>query len=375
MNVLVYTGPETLQSSVSRTITSLRSALYPNYTVQPVTLQSLTSHPWTASCALLVFPACRDHLSLSSTAQASIRSYVENGGAFLGLRAGAKCGGTLLGSGDYSLRFQSRAGPTVYCSFLPGGDEQTHKISIVAEDGTAVNSVLASGVAGFEAVESSRAARIMARDAENNTVVAVQFEVGAGKLALWGLQLEVTIVAEDSASEVRVAEERRRDVLNKTLASLGLQLPTPLGSEPTHPLPQLLVAAPSRPDVVTRVLGSLNVKLPATYKDTSDTFAFHDASEAETLLQQYRVTAPPDNTRHVIVYENGVLPSTAFTPLFNVQQFFEDLKITRARAQQATSELWGVGEALFYGEVVTSTQTLLDKYISSVLELRPRSDN
>ncbi|EKM56709.1 uncharacterized protein PHACADRAFT_253991 [Phanerochaete carnosa HHB-10118-sp] len=361
MNVLVYTGPETLQGSVSLSITSLRSALYPNYTVQPVTLQSLTSHPWAASCALLVFPACRDHLALPSAVQASIRSYVENGGAFLGLRTAAKCGGMLLGSGDYTLRFQSKAGPTVYCSFVTGDEDQARKLGIVVEHGTTVSSVLAGAVAEFEGIESCHSARVVARNAEDHAVVAAEVEVGTGKIALWGVQLEVPIVAEDGASEVRVAEERRRDVLNKTLASLGLQLPMPPGSQPTHSLPQFLVASPSRPDVVARILESLAVKPPATLKDTNDTFAFHDAAEAETLLQQYRTAVPPDETRHVIAFENGALPPTVFTPLFNVQQFFEDLKTARGKAHLATSEPWGIGEALFYGEVVTSTQTLLDK--------------
>ena len=39
----------------------------------------------------------------------------------------------------------------------------------------------------------------------------------------------------------------------------------------------------------------------------------------------------------------------------------DDLKAARDKAGLTSSEPWGIGEALFYGEAVTSTQTLLDK--------------
>ncbi|GJE86299.1 biotin holocarboxylase synthetase-like protein [Phanerochaete sordida] len=359
MNVLVYTGPETLPSSVSRSLTALRSALYPNYTVQPVTSQSLATAPWTASCALLVVPACRDPLALTPAVQASVRAFVEGGGAFLGLRAAATCATGIVAPGDYAVRFHSRAGPTVYCTFIPG-EEQTKTADLVAEDGTTLRGVAAGAAPDFEGIERCQSARVVARDAEG-AVAAVEVEVGSGKVALWGVQLEVPIVAEDGASAVREAEEQRRAVLNRALASLGLQLPTLSDSQPTHPLPQFLVGAPSRPEVVPSILQSLELRPPATLKDANDTFAFHDATDAETLLQQSRAAPPADETRHVVAYENGALPPTVFTPLFNVQQFFEDLKVAREKAGLQTSQPWGVGEALFYGEAVTSTQTMLDK--------------
>lgn len=363
MNVLVYSGPETLQPSVSRTITALRSALYPQYTVQPVTLQSLTSHPWTASCALLVFPALREQLSLSSAVAASVRSYVEKGGALLGLRAGAKYGGSLFGSGEYSLRFQhAKTGASIYCNFAPGGEEGTQQVSVVTDEGITVPGIVETSTATFESVEGPDVAQVLARQAEDNSIVAAQFPVGAGHVALWSVHIEAPIVVDGEASaELREAEEQRRKVLGKTLASLGLQLPSPSGSEPAHPLPQFLVCSLSRPDIVSRIVDSLALKPPATFQDANDTFAFHDATEAEVLLQQSRSSTNPDNTRHVIIYSGGSLPPTTFTPLFNVQQYFEDLSAARSKAGRTAAEPWGVGEALFYGEAVTSTQTLLDK--------------
>lgn len=365
MNVLVYSGPEALQPSVSRTITALRLVLYPHYTTQTITLQSLTSQPWSKSCTLLVFPACRDHLSLPSAVIANIKTYVEDGGALLCLRAGAKYGGSLFETGDYSLRFQhSRTGASIYCSFLPGGDDTSRRIAITTEDGTVVSGIVESGAADFETINDSRVARILARNAEDNRVVAAELDVGAGKIALWGAQLEVPIVTEDGAAEARLAEERRRELFTKTLLSLGLELPPPSTSQPPYPLPQFLVSIPSKPDIVGRILQSLELTPPATLKDANDSFVFHDALEGDSLLLQARSSSGQDNTRHIVVYGNGSLPPTTLTPLFNVQQYFVDLAAAREKAGSTTAEPWAVGEAFLYSEAVTSTQTLLDRLVN-----------
>jgi biotin---protein ligase len=374
MNVLVYSGPEALQTSVSRTITSLRSALYPQYTVQPLSLQSLSSHPWMASCALLVIPACQDHLAFTAAIAASIRSYVQNGGAFLGLRAGVKYGGSLLGTGDYSLRFQSAAGPSIHCSFLPGPEHHSRRIAIVAPDGNVVPGIVESSATIFDGVDGKEAVTVLARNAEDSTIVANQFDVGTGKLALWGPSIEVPIVNEEGAlspPEARLAEERRRELLDKTLVSLGLQLPSSSGSEPSHPLPQFLVSSPSRPDTVSVILNSLSIRPEFIFRDTNDTFDFHDASEAEALLQQARLATQTNDTRHIILYENGTLPQTVLTPLFNIQQYFEDLRAARDKTKLSGAEQWGIGEALIYGEAVTSTQTLFDKWVYLFLPSAP----
>lgn len=363
MNVLVYSGPETLQTSVSRTITALRSALYPHYTVQPVSLQSLTSQPWTTLCALLVIPACREHLSFSSAVSTSIRSYVENGGALLGLRAGCKIGGSLFSGGDYTLRFQSKTGPSIYCAFVSGQEDLGRKIAILAEDGETISGVVESGPVTFEGVDGNPAAKILARNAADETIVATQLNAGNGKLVLWGSNIEVPITGEDgaSSSELRIAEERRRKILGRTLKFLGLELPTVSETAPSHPLPQFLVSLPSKPDIVPSIVTSLSAQPGSIFKDSNDTFAFHSSSEAETLLQEARLAANRDDTRHVVIYENGALPPTALTPLFNVQQYFEDLAAARSTETVSMVDQWGIGEAFIYGEAVTSTQTLLDK--------------
>ena len=362
MNVLVYSGPESLQPSVSRTITALRLALYPHYTVQTVALQSLTSHPWAKSCALLVFPACREHLSLPSAAATSVKTYVENGGALLGLRAGARYGGSLLGGGNYSLRFQHpTTGASIYCSFVPGEDETSKRISITSEDGVVAPGIVENGTVEFECVDGSGFARILARRTEDNRVAAAILEAGLGKIGLLGVQLEVPVPTEDGSVETRLAEERRRDFFVKVLLSLGLQRPELPTTQPPYPLPQFLVSIPSKPNIVSRILQSLELEPPATLQDSSDTFAFHDALEGDSLLSQARSSSVEDRTRRIVVYGNGSLPPTSLTPLFNVHQYFEDLITARGKPGPLLADPWAIGDALLYSEAVTSTQSLLDK--------------
>lgn len=81
--------------SVRHCLYTLRRLLSPNYAVIPVTDSVILKEPWTASCALLVFPGgadlgyCR---SLNGEGNRRISQYVRRGGAYLGLCAGGYYG-------------------------------------------------------------------------------------------------------------------------------------------------------------------------------------------------------------------------------------------------------------------------------------------
>jgi biotin--protein ligase len=89
MNVLVYTGPGTSGSAVRHTLKTLKGHLGGSYDVLSVSdPKILRGHLWKDSTALLVVPGGRDvpYLrSLSPEGSASIRSYVQDGGKYLGL--------------------------------------------------------------------------------------------------------------------------------------------------------------------------------------------------------------------------------------------------------------------------------------------------
>lgn len=95
--VLVYSGPGVSPLSLSNSLLTLSLLLRPHYTVQPVTPQILSTQPWEASCALLVIPGGRDlpyveELSMKTQVTRRIKDFVQEGGKYLGICAGAYFG-------------------------------------------------------------------------------------------------------------------------------------------------------------------------------------------------------------------------------------------------------------------------------------------
>lgn len=95
--------------------------LSPNYAIIPVTETAILKEPWTASCALLVFPGgadlgyCR---SLNGEGNRRIEQYVRRGGAYLGL-----CAGGYYGSAKCEFEVGNRALEVVgrrELAFFPG---------------------------------------------------------------------------------------------------------------------------------------------------------------------------------------------------------------------------------------------------------------
>ncbi|ORX98761.1 biotin-protein ligase [Clohesyomyces aquaticus] len=95
MNVLVYSGNGSTTESVRHCLFTLRRLLSPTYVVIPVTGDVIIKEPWSASCALLVFPGgadlgyCR---TLDGEGNRRISQYVYRGGSYLGFCAGGYYG-------------------------------------------------------------------------------------------------------------------------------------------------------------------------------------------------------------------------------------------------------------------------------------------
>lgn len=85
--------------------------------------------------------------------------------------------------------------------------------------------------------------------------------------------------------------------------------------------------------------------LPGSEDDKTD----QDASE-DRIVDYNKIT------KEIVVHEN--CPSPADTPRFNHQTFYGMIKEYRKQSREALSEF---GSHVLYGEVVTSTNTLLEK--------------
>lgn len=104
--LMLQLGNGSTVESVRHCLYSLRRLLSPNYAVIPVTESAILNEPWTASCALLVFPGgadlgyCR---TLNGDGNKRVEQYVRRGGSYLGL-----CAGGYYGSGRCEFEVGNR---------------------------------------------------------------------------------------------------------------------------------------------------------------------------------------------------------------------------------------------------------------------------
>ncbi|TFK75623.1 class II aaRS and biotin synthetase [Pluteus cervinus] len=395
MNVLVYSGPEVLQSSLNHTLTTLRSLLLPHYTVQPITAPIFLDQPWSTSCALLVVPACTQ--PFTSPANALIMDYVKNGGRFLGISAGAECSSSSILApstlplglpttpGQKTLRFSDKiTGTYIYPSLGSAPPATARHVRLLGlRTGTILRGIYQLGTHQFSGLEKMGTGRILARyaleDGTEDTPAAVICDSGAGRIALWGPSPEFSLVAEPASATASAAgligenltksEDGRKSLLKETLEALGLKLPVvDLGSV-ISPLPQFFTCNPQKPSILSVVVQALGLSLnqPATFEDANDNFSFQPLSERTSgEIQQLRAQQKPDpkewQPKQVYLCSGGRLPPSQDTPLFDLGNYYESLAQARSReGTLSTTMPWGIGEVIAYSEAVTSTQTMLDK--------------
>jgi biotin--protein ligase len=213
------------------------------------------------------------------------------------------------------------------------------------------------------------------------TIAGIQVPVGSGSAAFWGISPRF-----DEIKDI----ENVLALLRYTLTSLGLPVPpetTPdessdsLPAIPRSVLPQFLLHPRGKGHIHETVLERLvllsepsgdSESAVVVIKDRVDTFHFHKVetlehgarliAEARTSADMSsRATMAMDAPRLVVILPPDILPSGELTPRFDAEKYFAVLAEARGD-QTSDAESWGVGEVLFYGEAVTSTQTMLEKY-------------
>jgi biotin---protein ligase len=363
MNVLVYNN----NSQSPTTLSPLRSILSHNYSVQEIERDALLSQPWEVGCALLVVMGDGDGDG-DGDGEERVDAYLRGGGKVVVF-------GTAANSGT-EIPFFNKDTPQ---------DASTHTTSIQLSDGTTIPNVPHNPAIDFIGLHESTDISILARfvDTEGElegTPAVVKFNVGKGV---------VVLCAPSSLS----SSSDHSTALRRTLLSLGLSI-SPHNIQPiTRPLPQFLVSSPSKPWVVSHILDSLfPVPIPSgerVFEDAADSFRFRELEDRADAEREGR-----EGERHVIVCRDGVLPQREETPRFDLREYFRWLGVARkerlvgggddgsggdgnrgggggdepqdgegggAESEDVHDGTWGMGEALLYGEAVTSTQSLLDK--------------
>ncbi|KAL2128801.1 hypothetical protein VTI74DRAFT_8621 [Chaetomium olivicolor] len=422
LNVLVYTGTGSTLESVRHCIYSLRRLLGPNYAVNPLTESALLKEPWAPTCALLVFPGgadlgyCR---VLNGTGNRAIAQYVRCGGAYLGFCAGgyygsSRCefevgnpdmevvgnrelgffpgtcrGGAFRGFAYHSERgakatdIRVKKGAFTDCEGLPdefkcyynGGGVFVDADKMATESGSV--KVLAEYVGD------------LAVDSGVGKAALVYCKVGKGAALLTGPHPEFDAVNlshqsdvpgyDDLIAALKGDEEARTSFLKACLTKLGLEVSPGTANVPSLSKIHLSALQPAEvgellcsfDDIITKDGGEEYIK--------GDNDLFHlekpDSrwsltSLSEALSAEFeackrkpgRSSPDPTTTDYNatpkrIVSHDAAWPEPKETPYFNHSVFYSSLREFRAIDTEA--ETWG--NVLMYGEVVTSTNTLLEQ--------------
>jgi biotin---protein ligase len=377
MNVIVYAGPEVVQASLSRVIHILKPMLAPNYTVQTLSSQGIGTHPWMPNCALLVFPECH-HFHLSPpTASTKIRTFVEQGGRVLTLAAGIRR--STQTPTDGTLYFQnSEQGASEY--LLPvSRPAKARSVQYIRHEGT--NLDILAILRSDATIDPLRTAdQALGSRESGSDVIGAVVKANSGKLAAWLLSLEQPFqeqIPTDCAltsDKIEAADMMRDTLLRKTLAGLDIQVPVPLKEtrDIARPTPQFLVAHPTLSGATRQIVKALDLSPSAdgpdnhaTFEDANDVFWYRTYSSAmHNEIGQLAIYPSGDPSswqpKHVLVCSDGTLPPRSATPMFDLASYFNALRPEERSAVDVAP--WAIGEALYYGEIVTSTQTMLDKY-------------
>ncbi|KAM4062774.1 biotin/lipoate a/B protein ligase family protein [Hirsutella rhossiliensis] len=412
LNILVYTGTGTSAESVRQCMYSLRRLLSPNYAVIPVAESALLKEPWPSTCALLVIPGgadlgyCR---VFDGPGNRRIAEYVRRGGAYLGLCAGgyygsARCefelGRTpleVIGSRELAF-FPGTCRGAAFAGFEYHSEKGARAASLSVVTAAFEERVPEHFVSYFNGggvfVDApklgARKVEVLASyddhldvDGGDANAAVVLCHVGDGKAVLCGPHPEFAATNlypqpdvpgyDDLVKKLAADNHARVSFLRACLGRLGLDVCQEEASTP--PLSRLHLSAMDSAKVLDLLCAWEEVMDKEDgaewIRGEADSFRIQSRDgklELETLRQSLLETVEEPGLRddgHVdfaavtktIVAHESTLPPPDLTPHFNHELYYTSLRRFQTMEEDAVD--WG--NVLLYGEVVTSTNSLLDK--------------
>ncbi len=178
--------------------------------------------------------------------------------------------------------------------------------------------------------------------------------------------------------ELAVDDKQRTDFLKTCLLKLGLKVSQETTAVPSLSRLHLSSMLPhGTSDIMAGLQEIVSVADGEEYiKDDNDTFHLEKPSawslgtlaKALNGERSEKTDGDDDNEDRIIDY-NAVIkrlivhekdpPASKETPYFNHDSFYANLRHYESKSQEAKG---GFGSNLLYGEVVTSTNTILEKY-------------
>ncbi|OBA23071.1 class II aaRS and biotin synthetase [Metschnikowia bicuspidata var. bicuspidata NRRL YB-4993] len=409
MNVLVYSGKGSTTEGVRHTVELLRQHLSPYYAVITVSEQALLHDPWMSKTAMLVMPGGADLPYcglLNGPGNRRIQQYVRAGGRFLGFCAGGyyaslRCefqvgDPAMEVSGPRELAFfPGTCRGCVYEGFVYESHQGARAVPLAVNTAAlgalgapAHTVVYYNGGGVFADASQHRGVEVLARyagatdlrDGSGDMAAAVYCKYGKGAVVLSGVHPEYTpLLMRPAAGDthflgivaaLRATDDLRARFLAACLGKTGLRT----NDDPASTVPRitpLYMAAHLEPRRAQMVVAALRANMdfvaPNTFEDAHDTFVLHgeddgvqdymlaaDSAGAPELLEALTAGA-----KHIKAYTSAALPEPRLTPYFDMRLYFDSLARLHAHSA-APPEDRDFGSLLCYGEVVSSTNTLLD---------------
>lgn len=399
MNVLVYEGRGTTPGSVRHVVESLRMFLEPYYAVSTVTIRTLEQEPWMGKAAAIVFPGGRDlpYVADCKRVIPKIRKFVNHyGGTYIGFCAGGYFGssrcefakgdpvmevvgdrelkffpgitrGPVFGTFEYNSELGARAakilvnGGTEFCTYYNGGScfvdaDMYDNVEVLARYGDQASIQFSDNPAS----KATHAAAV------------VLCRVGKGKALLTGPHPEFTPRLLEKNGDEKIQKEilgileqnepKRLEFMKKILTAAGLKCNDSPGSgRPSHLTPLLLGAKPgSKNELVSAFEANLE-NVIENYETREDHGEFDGTVDRFLLYKGYRENfekvnsllskEDPEDSPKAVIFpsDDDSLPPREISGDFDFKRYFEHLNPENS-----------LGSLLLYGEVLTSTSTLLN---------------
>ncbi|KAL8931541.1 MAG: hypothetical protein Q9211_006886 [Gyalolechia sp. 1 TL-2023] len=421
MNILVYSGNGSTVESVKHCLYSLRRLLSPTYAVITVNGDALIKEPWTASCALLVFPGgadlgyCR---TLNGDGNRRISQYVDRGGRYLGFCAGGYYGskrcefevgnkklevvgnrelafypGTCRGCAFSGFVYHSEAGTRatplkVSKTALPKGSVPETFRCYYNGGGVFVDApkfqdngveILASFTGELDVDPGEGSASVVYCTVGNGAALLTSTHP---EFAAVNLDPDVDIPGLDNVvNALKEDEQQRIEFLKACLLKLGLhvnQEQTAIPSLSRLHLSSAVVSDTAKlvealEDIITMQdgeeyirdendtfhlekratwsLGALTDELPASSMKDPGGERSDNAEDQDKIIDYNKIV------KQLMIHDKDQ-PESKDTPYFNHQAFFANLTHYDSQSRESDGTF---GKNLLYGEVVTSTNTMLEK--------------
>ncbi|KAI5464849.1 biotin-protein ligase [Mariannaea sp. PMI_226] len=412
LNVLVYTGIGTTVESVRHCIWTLRRLLSPNYAVIPITDSILLKEPWASTCALLVFPGGADLgycQALNGEGNRRISDFVRKGGAYLGFCAGAYYGsarcefevgnkplevvgnrelaffpGTCRGGAFQGFEYRSEKGARAVRLSINKkafGDTEVPAETVSYYNGGGVFVDAASAKSNKVEVLASYENEIDV-DGGDGKAAVVMCSIGNGKALLTSPHPEFAAVNlhpqpnipgyAELVDILSDSDRSRVDFLKACLSKLGLDVSENEAGVPS--LSRLHISSLEETGVSELLVSIADIIEKENGEEwiraEGDTFHIQNEDtiwSVEGLQKSLTSSDESEHTTNGITDYNKVIkkvvphekspPHPKLTPHFNHGLYFSSLR----RYQQITPQAEDWGNLLMYGEVVTSTNTILER--------------